>query len=118
MATLYSCRLVNLNEFSRFFEKIYFLHFLQYSLNFVIFLQVINTHLTVIKNLSDIYSSVDEIADEGEKRYDVVINGHVEQPSGTGVDREMRELQESIRLMSDSSHQPLRIFTVNNSIEK
>lgn len=74
--------------------------------------------MTVIKNLSDIYSPVDESEDEGEKKFDVVVNGHVEQPSGTGVDREMRELQESIRLMSDGSHQPLRIFTVNNAVEQ
>ena len=73
--------------------------------------------MTVIKNLSGLYSSVDE-NEEFEKKADITINGHVEQPCGTGVDREMRELQESIRLMRNSAHQPLRIFTVNNAIEK
>jgi hypothetical protein len=79
---------------------------------------VINTHITVIKNISDLYSMVDENKEEGEKRSDVTINGHVEQPCGTGVDREMRELQEAIRLMRNSAHQPLRIFAVNNATEK
>ncbi|XP_058796244.1 TAF5-like RNA polymerase II p300/CBP-associated factor-associated factor 65 kDa subunit 5L isoform X2 [Phymastichus coffea] len=83
----------------------------------VILMQVINTHVTVIKNLSDLYSTVDECEDEHEKRADVTINGHVEQPCGTGVDREMRELQEAIRLMRNGAHQPLRIFTVNNATE-
>ena len=75
--------------------------------------------MTVIKNLSDLYSTVDEREEDGvEKRADITINGHVEQPCGTGVDREMRELQEAIRLMRNSAHQPLRIFTINNAIEK
>lgn len=84
----------------------------------VILMQVINTHITVIKNLSALYTSVDENEENSEKRADITINGHVEQPCGTGVDREMRELQEAIRLMKNSAHQPLRIFTVNNAIEK
>ncbi|XP_008202927.2 TAF5-like RNA polymerase II p300/CBP-associated factor-associated factor 65 kDa subunit 5L isoform X1 [Nasonia vitripennis] len=83
----------------------------------VILMQVINTHVTVIKNLSDLYASVDENEEDSEKKADVTINGHVEQPCGTGVDREMRELQEAIRLMRNTAHQPLRIFTVNNAIE-
>lgn len=59
-----------------------------------------------------------EIHEEKGQRYEAGINGHVEQPSGTGVDREMRELQEAIRLIRDNTHQPLRIFTVKNAIEK
>lgn len=53
-----------------------------------------------------------------EKCYETTINGHVEQPSGTGVDREMRELQEAIRLMRNNTHHPLKLFTVRNAIEK
>lgn len=58
-----------------------------------------------------------EVHEEKGQRYEAGINGHMEQPSGTGVDREMRELQESIRLMNHA-HQPLRIFTIKNAIEK
>ena len=61
---------------------------------------------------------MDENEEEVEKKLDITINGHVEQPFGTGVDREMRELQESIRLMSNSTHQPLRIFGINNATDK
>lgn len=59
--------------------------------------------------------------EDRSQKYEAGINGHVEQPSGTGVDREMRELQEAIRLIrnhSSNSHQPLRIFTVKNAVEK
>lgn len=59
-----------------------------------------------------------EIHEEKCQRYETSINGHVEQPSGTGVDREMRELQEAIRLIRNNAHQALRIFTVKNAIEK
>lgn len=60
----------------------------------------------------------EELDDESAQHNDVAINGHIEQPCGTGVDREMRELQEAIRLIRSNTHQPLRIFTVNNAIEK
>lgn len=56
--------------------------------------------------------------EDKNQRYETGINGHVEQPSGTGVDREMRELQEGIRLMRNTVHQTLRIFTVENAVEK
>lgn len=46
------------------------------------------------------------------------INGYVEQPLGSGADREMRELQEAIRLIRSNAYQPLRIFAVNNAVEK
>ena len=59
-----------------------------------------------------------EVPEEKSQRYEISINGHVEQPSGTGVDREMRELQEAIRLIQHNSHQALRLFTVKNAIEK
>lgn len=59
-----------------------------------------------------------EVSEEKSQRYEASINGHVEQPSGTGVDREMRELQEAIRLIQNNAHQPLRLFTVKNAIEK
>lgn len=56
--------------------------------------------------------------EEAGSRTEVGINGYVEQPSGTGADREMRELQEAIRLIRNNDHQPLRIFAVNNAVEK
>lgn len=80
--------------------------------------QVINTHITIIKKINDSYSDNDETNEDSWQNNDVMINGHIEQPCGTGVDREMRELQEAIRLIRNNSHQPLRIFTVNNAIEK
>lgn len=80
---------------------------------------MINTHITVIKNLSDLSTKVDESEEEtSEKKTDVTINGHIEQPYCTGVDKDMRELQETIRSMQNSAHQPLRIFTIHNAIEK
>ncbi|XP_014203949.1 TAF5-like RNA polymerase II p300/CBP-associated factor-associated factor 65 kDa subunit 5L [Copidosoma floridanum] len=83
----------------------------------VVLMQVINTNITVIKSVSDLYSVIDESEEENEKKADVTINGHVEQPGGTSVDRDMRELQEAIRSIQNSAHQPLRIFTINNAIE-
>lgn len=59
-----------------------------------------------------------ETYEEKSQKYETNINGHVEQPSGTGVDREMRELQEAIRLIRNNTHQALRIFTVKNAVEK
>jgi len=59
-----------------------------------------------------------EVPEEKSQRFEPSINGHVEQPCGTGVDREMRELQEAIRLIQNNAHQPLRLFTVKNAIEK
>lgn len=53
-----------------------------------------------------------------EHCYEPTINGHVEQPSGIGVDREMRELQEAIRLMRNNTYHPIKLFTVKNAIEK
>ncbi|EZA55947.1 hypothetical protein X777_03632 [Ooceraea biroi] len=82
----------------------------------IIVMQIINTHVTIIQKADN--PQIDgEVHEEKSQRYEVGINGHVEQPSGTGVDREMRELQESIRLIRNNAHQPLRIFTVKNSIE-
>ncbi|XP_012283398.1 TAF5-like RNA polymerase II p300/CBP-associated factor-associated factor 65 kDa subunit 5L [Orussus abietinus] len=83
----------------------------------VILMQVINTHITIIKRIMELHPSDEETGSEKSQRNDIGINGHVEQPSGTGVDREMRELQEAIRLIRNNAHQPLRIFTVNNAIE-
>ncbi|KAJ8667140.1 hypothetical protein QAD02_008802 [Eretmocerus hayati] len=83
----------------------------------VILMQVMNTHLTIMKNLSDLYSNVDEQEEDCEKRTDITINGHLDQPCGIGVDRETRELQEAIRLMRNCAYQSLRIFTINNAIE-
>jgi transcription initiation factor TFIID subunit 5 len=80
-------------------------------------LQIINTHVTIIRK-ADNPQTDGEVHEEKSQRYETSINGHVEQPSGTGVDREMRELQESIRLIQNNAHQPLRIFTVKNAIEK
>jgi hypothetical protein len=84
----------------------------------VIFVQVINTHVTIINKITDIHPIDEEASRERGQKNEIGINGHVEQPSGTGVDREMRELQEAIRLIRNNAHQPLRIFTVNNAIEK
>lgn len=79
--------------------------------------QVINIHLTIIRKIVDTNSMEEETNDRSQKN-EMSINGHVEQASGTGVDREMRELQEAIRLIRNNAHQPLRIMTVNNAIEK
>ncbi|XP_032676552.1 TAF5-like RNA polymerase II p300/CBP-associated factor-associated factor 65 kDa subunit 5L isoform X1 [Odontomachus brunneus] len=82
----------------------------------IILMQIINTHVTIIRKADG--SQMDgEVHEEKGQRYEAGINGHVEQPSGTGVDREMRELQEAIRLIRDNAHQSLRIFTVKNAIE-
>lgn len=83
----------------------------------IILMQVINTHITVIKEMSDGYMENEESCGERGQNNDISINGHMEQPCGTGVDREMRELQEAIRLIRNSAHQPLRVFTVSNAIE-
>ncbi|XP_033215402.1 TAF5-like RNA polymerase II p300/CBP-associated factor-associated factor 65 kDa subunit 5L [Belonocnema kinseyi] len=83
----------------------------------IILMQVINTHITIIKEMSDGYIETEENCGERGQNNDIGINGHMEQPSGTGVDREMRELQEAIRLIRNNSHQPLRVFTVSNAIE-
>ncbi|XP_015584711.1 TAF5-like RNA polymerase II p300/CBP-associated factor-associated factor 65 kDa subunit 5L [Cephus cinctus] len=83
----------------------------------VILMQVINTHVTIIKKIADIHPMDEETSGEWVQRNEVGINGHVEQPSGTGVDREMRELQEAIRLIRSSEHHPLRVYTINNSFE-
>lgn len=64
------------------------------------------------------FSPGEENGAEVDRLNDLGINGHVEQPCGTGIDKEMRELQESIRLMKNTSYQPLRVFTVNNALEK
>ena len=65
---------------------------------------------------------VETIATEEEcdevQRNELGINGHVEQVAGTGVDREMRELQEAIRLLRECPARPLRMFTVKNAIEQ
>ncbi|XP_015436847.1 PREDICTED: TAF5-like RNA polymerase II p300/CBP-associated factor-associated factor 65 kDa subunit 5L [Dufourea novaeangliae] len=79
-------------------------------------MQIINTHLTIIKKM-DVPETDIEGCEESGSRSEVGINGYVEQPSGTGADREMRELQEAIRLIRNNAHQPLRIFAVNNAIE-
>ncbi|XP_012268889.2 TAF5-like RNA polymerase II p300/CBP-associated factor-associated factor 65 kDa subunit 5L [Athalia rosae] len=81
----------------------------------VILMQVINTHVTIIKKI-EVNPDEDVGRDRGP-RSESVINGHVEQPSGTGVDREMRELQEAIRLIRNNVHQPLRVYTINNANE-
>lgn len=78
---------------------------------------MINTHVTIIKKISDPHNDEDEDESKSHKG-EIAINGHVEQPFGTGVDREMRELQEAIRLIQSNVHQPLRVYTVNNAIEK
>lgn len=82
----------------------------------IIVIQIINIHITIIKK-NDINPIDDDNCDKNI-RNDLFINGHIEQVSGTGVDREMRELQEAIRLIRNNSYQPLRVFTVNNAIEK
>ncbi|XP_072762235.1 TAF5-like RNA polymerase II p300/CBP-associated factor-associated factor 65 kDa subunit 5L [Anoplolepis gracilipes] len=82
----------------------------------IIIMQIINTHITIIRKAGS--PKMDgETHEEKSQRYETSINGHVEQPSGTGVDREMRELQEAIRLIRSNAHQALRIFTVKNAIE-
>ncbi|KAM0729158.1 TAF5-like RNA polymerase II p300/CBP-associated factor-associated factor 65 kDa subunit 5L [Formica fusca] len=82
----------------------------------IILMQIINTHITIIRKTGS--PKMDgEIHEEKSQRYETSINGHVEQPSGTGVDREMRELQEAIRLIRNNAHQALRVFTVKNAIE-
>ena len=68
--------------------------------------------------MSDGYIETEDVGGERGQNNDIGINGHMEQPSGTGVDREMRELQEAIRLIRNNAHQPLRVFTVSNAIEK
>ncbi|KAK0168324.1 hypothetical protein PV327_002141 [Microctonus hyperodae] len=80
----------------------------------IIIMQIINIHITIIKKIED---PVEEGDDEKISRTDIGINGHVEQPAGTGTDREMRELQEAIRLLRNNPLKPLRIFKVNNSTE-
>ncbi|XP_011175839.1 TAF5-like RNA polymerase II p300/CBP-associated factor-associated factor 65 kDa subunit 5L [Solenopsis invicta] len=82
----------------------------------IILMQIINTHITIIRK-EDSPQIDGEVPEEKNQRYEASINGHVEQPSGTGVDREMRELQEAIRLIQNNAHQPLRLFTVKNAIE-
>ncbi|XP_018404283.1 PREDICTED: TAF5-like RNA polymerase II p300/CBP-associated factor-associated factor 65 kDa subunit 5L [Cyphomyrmex costatus] len=82
----------------------------------IILLQIINTHITIIRK-ADSPQMDGEVLEERSQRYEASINGHVEQPSGTGIDREMRELQEAIRLIQHNSHQALRLFTVKNAIE-
>lgn len=78
-------------------------------------IQIINIHITIIKKAADI-NTTDEESEKNSKN-DIGINGFMEQVSGTGVDREMRELQEAISLMSSNACQTLRIFTVNNASE-
>lgn len=73
--------------------------------------------MTIIKKM-DVPESDPEGCEEISSRCEAGINGYVEQPLGTGADREMRELQEAIRLIRNNVHQPLRIFTVNNAVEK
>ena len=59
--------------------------------------------MTVIKNLSDLYSTVDEREEDGvEKRADVAINGHVEQPCGTGVPLEVSNL-DMVQMLPNSN---------------
>ncbi|XP_011685804.1 PREDICTED: TAF5-like RNA polymerase II p300/CBP-associated factor-associated factor 65 kDa subunit 5L [Wasmannia auropunctata] len=82
----------------------------------IILMQIINTHITIIRK-ADSPQMDGEVPEEKSQRYEASINGHVEQPSGTGVDREMRELQEAIRLIQNNAHQPLRLFTVKNAVE-
>ncbi|XP_011303006.1 TAF5-like RNA polymerase II p300/CBP-associated factor-associated factor 65 kDa subunit 5L [Fopius arisanus] len=83
----------------------------------IIIMQIINIHITIIRKIIDM-TVIDEDTVDRTPGHDSGINGHVEQASGTGVDREMRELQESIRLIRNNNIcQPLRIFTVNNAIE-
>ncbi|CAL7945827.1 unnamed protein product [Xylocopa violacea] len=82
----------------------------------IILMQIINTHVTIIKKM-DVPEIDAEGFEETGTRPEVGINGCVEQPSGTGADREMRELQEAIRLIRNNAHQPLRIFAVNNAVE-
>ncbi|KAL0106372.1 hypothetical protein PUN28_016238 [Cardiocondyla obscurior] len=81
----------------------------------IILMQIVNTHITIIRKVES--PQMDEVPEEKSQRYEASINGHMEQPSGTGVDREMRELQEAIRLIQNNAHQPLRLFTVKNAIE-
>lgn len=82
----------------------------------IILMQIINTHLTIIRKI-DVIETNSEGCEETDTRYEIGINGHVEQPPGTGVDREMRELQEAVRMIRNNDHQPLRIFSVHNAIE-
>lgn len=82
----------------------------------IILMQIINTHVTIIKKM-DVPETDVEGCEEASIRSEVGINGYVEQPPGTGADREMRELQEAIRLIRNNAHQPLRIFAVNNAVE-
>ena len=72
----------------------------------------------MIKEISEGYAENEENDGERGQINDIGINGHLEQPSGTGVDREMRELQEAIRLIHNNYHQPLRVFSISNSIER
>lgn len=73
--------------------------------------------MTIIKKMNVPETDTDGCEETG-LRSEVGINGYVEQPLGTGADREMRELQEAIRLIRNNAHQPLRIFAVNNAVEK
>ncbi|XP_015109884.1 TAF5-like RNA polymerase II p300/CBP-associated factor-associated factor 65 kDa subunit 5L [Diachasma alloeum] len=82
----------------------------------IIIMQIINIHITIIKKIVDM-NMIDEETGDQAQGHEIGINGHVELASGTGVDREMRELQESIRLIRNNAYQPLRIFTVNNAAE-
>ncbi|XP_012344455.1 TAF5-like RNA polymerase II p300/CBP-associated factor-associated factor 65 kDa subunit 5L isoform X2 [Apis florea] len=82
----------------------------------IILMQIINTHVTIIKKMN-VPETDTEGCEETGLRSEVGINGYIEQPLGTGADREMRELQEAIRLIRNNAHQPLRIFAVNNAVE-
>lgn len=57
-------------------------------------------------------------SDDGTRFGDISINGHMEQTSGTGADREMRELLEVIRGLNNNPYKPLRIFRIKNAIEE
>ncbi|XP_034934236.1 TAF5-like RNA polymerase II p300/CBP-associated factor-associated factor 65 kDa subunit 5L isoform X2 [Chelonus insularis] len=81
----------------------------------VIIMQIINIHIAIVRKISD-YADENKTYNSS-KWGSIGINGHTEQVSGTGIDREMRELQEAIRLLKNNPHKPLRILKVNNSTE-
>ncbi|XP_066591296.1 TAF5-like RNA polymerase II p300/CBP-associated factor-associated factor 65 kDa subunit 5L isoform X2 [Prorops nasuta] len=79
-------------------------------------MQIINTYITILKNVNthQMDQEVDEIFSQ---KQETGINGHVEQASATGLDREARELQEASRILQNSAQQSIRIFKINNAVE-
>ncbi|XP_057330843.1 TAF5-like RNA polymerase II p300/CBP-associated factor-associated factor 65 kDa subunit 5L [Microplitis mediator] len=81
----------------------------------VIIMQIINIHVKINIKVENV---VEEDETDDRTRFgDISINGHMEQTSGTGADREMRELLEVIRGLNNNPYKPLRIFRIKNAIE-